>query len=90
MIKATFRVPQPLRTEVSAKRLQVELDDGSTLADALKVLESMADEALMENGKLSDSYTLFLNGESVSRSEVGEKEVHDGDEVILFVPFSGG
>lgn len=89
-MKVEIKIPSTLRKKSSKKKLQINLEERSTLLDALKILETKTGGEIIENTNLSNSYTLYLNGETIDRKNINKTEIHHGDEIIILVPFSGG
>ena len=58
----------------------LELPDGSTAHDVLKRL------GLPEEG----SYLMVLNGQTLPKSERGERQLSEGDNLAVMPPLKGG
>jgi MoaD family protein len=67
----------------------LEFDEGITLADAIEKIFRLYN---VGNFRLANEYSpigyvkVFLNGKIASRKDV----LHDGDEITLYPPISGG
>ena len=68
-----------MSVRVRVDREEIELPDGATAADLLRVLKR--DPAAVATA---------INGEFVARSAREKRELHDGDRVLLFEPIAGG
>jgi molybdopterin synthase sulfur carrier subunit len=79
--------------EILGRELEIELKDGSTVRDLLKVLalenERLKKEAFDESGKLKDYVLLMKNRKMVDRDSL-DVPLAQGDEVAIFPPVSGG
>lgn len=77
----TVRLFASLRESLGAGSLERRLEDGATLGDLLRLLEADYPQ-LTTAGR----YALAINEEYASALE----HLHDGDEVALIPPVSGG
>lgn len=71
------------------------LDEGSTLANALDVIAlrygSEMREAIFGAGReIKESCAVLVNGAGIDRASVGSLTLHDGNEIWLLPPLSGG
>lgn len=66
---------------------EVTLDDGGTVADALRVLTS----ALSEDQQLPTSCLVAVSGEHIGTlANYADRPLGDRDELILIAPVAGG
>lgn len=84
-----------LRTLVGRTEQDVELTEGSNLADLLLQLTSeMSPEAagylLAPEGGLRPSLLVVVNNQSVSTAEADAVVLHTSDVVMLLPPIAGG
>ena len=79
-VKVSVRAFGLYREALNSSQFEIELKESETVADLIERLKP-------ESPQLFDfsSLTIFVNGESVSRSH----ELHDGDQVF-FAPLVGG
>ncbi len=79
-----------LRLHLGQTRLQLELDEGATIGDALQTLAQLGE---LDDRQMS-AYMVFLqrDGEthSMNRLQGRETPLRDGDGVTLAYTFSGG
>lgn len=89
-----WRLFADIAERAGAHRVSVEVDDGSTVAEALEALfDEHPDlrEVVLEGGELADHLTVLRNGANVEAAGEGlETPVEDEDELALFPPISGG
>ena len=79
-LKAGGMFAKNLPASRSGNQAEIELEDGSTPADALRALDLPAD----------GSYLIVLNGESVPKSERASRRLADGDMLAIMPPLRGG
>lgn len=84
-----------LRTLVGRTEQEVELPEGSNLADLLMQLTSeVSPEAagylFAPNGGLRPSLLVVVNNKAVSTSEADTVLIHTSDVVMLLPPIAGG
>jgi molybdopterin converting factor small subunit len=76
------------------KRLEVEVERGGLRLDRL--LSDLEKEGVAEKGffrlvlKGKAGLTLLLNGERVDISDAKKTRIHDGDELVVMSPITGG
>ncbi len=67
--------------------------EGDTVGEVLERICNKfpgLDKILFTNGKLQPYVNIFLNGENVPGSDGLDKSLHQGDEIAIFPPVSGG
>jgi molybdopterin converting factor small subunit len=84
-----------LRAAIGRGEEELELADGSSLADLLVHLASCWDRAaqahiLTDSGQPRLSLLLVVNGLAVAVSDAGKTILHAGDIVTLMPPIAGG
>ena len=75
------------------KEVQVDVDPGDTVGDALDaLLEPRPElrERVLDDGTLRDHVNLLRNGTNVATQDGLATELERGDELALFPPVSGG
>lgn len=81
------------REAVGSKQVTRKYDDGATVADVLRALETSyegLDGQLMEDGALRPQINVLKNGREVQHIEGPDTELADGDTLSLFPPVAGG
>jgi len=81
------------REAVGGKTLAYEVDDGATVGDALRALESEYDGLagnLIVDGELAPQINVLKNGREVLHLDGLDTELSDGDRVSIFPPVAGG
>ena len=76
-------------------KAEVELPDGATVGDLLKVLDerfnpNISKTLLNDDSGLREGYNILVNGRSVDFKKGLETKLNDGDEVVLLPPIGGG
>ena len=67
--------------------------EGDTVGEILETICNKfpgLDRILFSNGKLQPYVNIFLNGENVPGPDGLDKSLHQGDEIAIFPPVSGG
>jgi sulfur-carrier protein len=94
-MKLRVQYTAQLRTSVGRSEEDLELSDGSTLADLLGYLAGRWDRStkahiLADTGQTHASLLLVVNGLAVAVSEAQKTVLHTGDVVTLMPPIAGG
>jgi len=80
--------------EIFGDGLELDLDEGATLADLLGVLRDRFPEgrdALFDDTGSVKGYVILLHNKTrVRRSEIAATVLEDGDEVAVLPPVAGG
>lgn len=84
-----------LRAAVGRQADEIELPDGSTLAELLEHLASHCGRAaephlLNDQGQVRPSLLLVLNDSAVFPSQAAGTVLRSGDRVLLLPPIAGG
>jgi MoaD family protein len=79
----------------AAGRKQLTLDfDGKTMRDLLFHLvekyPKMHDDLITKNNEITDYVSVFVNDKPLSVLDGENTKLNDGDELLIFVPISGG
>jgi molybdopterin synthase sulfur carrier subunit len=76
------------------RRIEVAVDDGDTVGDALDTLladrPALEDRVLTEDGDVREHINILQNGENIRRDAGLDTELSPDDELALFPPVSGG
>jgi MoaD family protein len=84
---------KPLSDTVGKKELHLDVE-GETLDDLLKALvekhPKLKDELYSKKDALSDHVNVFVNDKPVTGKDEMSTKLNDGDEILLFIPISGG
>jgi molybdopterin converting factor small subunit len=96
-VKITVKLGAPLSQVVGESSVQLQMPDGSTLADVLGALRTRFPEfeaGLRGKGLRSPVdhvlYTLFVDAKAVPFDQAENTKLHDGNRVYLFLPVAGG
>ena len=79
-IKAGGMFAKNLPPSREGNQAEIDLEEGSTPIDVLRVLSLPAD----------GGYLMILNGESVPKSERGSRQLSEGDLLAIMPPLRGG
>ena len=92
-MKLKLNLLKPFSDAVGKKQLTLEFN-GKTLEELLLHLvekyPKMRDELITENNKLTDYVSIFVNDKPLSVLDGDKTKLKDGDELLIFVPISGG
>jgi molybdopterin synthase sulfur carrier subunit len=92
-MRLKVKLLKPLSDGVGNKELQMDVD-GRTLDDLLKVLvekyPKLRDQLYSGKESLSDHVNVFINDKPVTGQDEMATRLRDGDEILLFIPISGG
>lgn len=84
---------KPFSDIVGEKELCLDIE-GETMGDLLKVLvekhPKLREQLYSKKESLSDHVNVFVNEEPVTDRDEMSTRLHDGDEILLFIPISGG
>ena len=94
-MQITFQFEAQLRQIAGTGERQVEVPDGSSLLEALKLLVEQDGGALQErilraDGAVQNSLLLFVNDVPVAPDSAANHVLNNGDQVLLLPPISGG
>ncbi|MFZ3383463.1 MAG: ubiquitin-like small modifier protein 1 [Candidatus Methanoperedens sp.] len=90
MPKIKVRFFANFREFTKTSELGVEGDTIGEVLDRICNKFPGLDKILFTNGKLQPYVNIFLNGENVPGSDGLDKSLHQGDEIAIFPPVSGG
>lgn len=93
MTKLKIKLLRPFSDAVGKGELEVDFD-GVTLGELLKVLvdryPKLKKEFYTKTDELSDYICMFVNDKSISALNGIKTELKNGDELLFFIPISGG
>ncbi len=96
-VKITVKLGAPLSQVVGESTVQLQMPEGSTLADVLDTLQTRFpdfDAGLRGKGLRSPVdevlYTLFVDAKPVPFDQAENRKLRDGHRVYLFLPVAGG
>jgi len=89
-----FKLYATLRQAVGGKEVEVDVEPGARIGDALEKLfekhPSLRAVVLDEEGKLRHHYHLFVNGRDIRYQAGMDTPVQPDDVIALFPPVAGG
>ncbi|MCK5261932.1 MAG: MoaD family protein [Thermoplasmatales archaeon] len=92
-MKLKIKLLKPFSDAVGKGELELDFD-GVTLKDLLKVLVNryprLKKEFYTKTGELTDYMCMFVNDKPISALNGINTELENGDELLFFVPISGG
>ena len=92
-MKLKIKLLKPFSDAVSKSELELDFD-GATLEDMLKVLVNryprLKKEFYTKTDELTDYMCMFVNDKPISALNGINTELKNGDELLFFIPVSGG
>jgi MoaD family protein len=92
-LELKVKLLKPFSDIVGKKELRVEME-GETLDDLfrtmIKEFPKLEDQLFTEENELADHVNIFVNDRPISDNEEMSKGLSNGDEILLFIPISGG
>ena len=92
-MKLKIKLLKPFSDAVGKSELELDFD-GATLEDMLKVLVNryprLKKEFYTKTGELTDYMCMFVNNKPISALNGINTELKNGDELLFFIPVSGG
>ena len=92
-MKLKIKLLKPFSDAVGKSELELDFD-GTTLKDLLKVLvdryPKLKKEFYTKTDKLTDYMCMFVNDRPISALNGTNTELKNGDELLFFIPISGG
>jgi MoaD family protein len=92
-MKLKLNLLKPFSDAVGKKQLSLEFK-GKTLCDLLFYLvekyPKMRDDLLTDKNDITDYVSVFVNDKPLSVLDGEQTKLKDGDELLIFVPISGG
>ena len=92
-MKIKIKLLRPYSEIVGKKDFEIDFN-GSTLNDLLNYLidkyPKLKNELYTKNDELTDYVCIFVNDKPASALNELETIIKDGDEILFFIPLSGG
>jgi MoaD family protein len=92
-MKITIRLLKPFSDSIGKKELKMDFN-GSTLIDLLEILvdkyPKLKENFYTKNNNLTEYLSVFVNDKPISALKGTETELKNGDEILFFMPVSGG
>ena len=92
-MKLKIKLLKPFSDAVGKSELELDFD-GATLEDMLKVLVNrypkLKKEFYTKTDELTDYMCMFINNKPISALNGINTELKNGDELLFFIPVSGG
>ena len=92
-MKLKIKLLKPFSDAVGKSELELDFD-GITLEDMLKVLvnrySKLKKEFYTKTDELTDYMCMFVNDKPISALNGINTELKNGDELLFFIPVSGG
>jgi len=92
-MKIKIKLLRPFSEIVGKKELEIDFN-GTTLNNLLTYLADkypkLKNELYTKNDELTDYVCIFVNDKPASALNELETKIRDGDEILFFVPISGG
>ena len=92
-MKLLVKLLRPFSEIVGEKELELEFDDG-TISDLLELMvdkySKLKDEFYTKEDRVSEYVCIFVNDKPLSALNGVDTRLKDGDEVLFFIPVSGG
>jgi MoaD family protein len=92
-MKIKIKLLRPYSEIVGKKELEIDFN-GSTLNDLLNYLvdkfPNLKNELYTKNDELTEYVCIFVNDKPASALNELETKIKEGDEILFFVPLSGG
>jgi molybdopterin synthase sulfur carrier subunit len=88
-----LKLLKPFSDVVGKKELRLSIE-GKNLDDLFRTLvekyPKLEDQLYSKEKKLADHVNVFINDKPISSQEEMDIELQNGDEIMLFIPISGG
>jgi molybdopterin synthase sulfur carrier subunit len=92
-MKLKLNLLKPFSDAVGTKELNLDFQ-GKSLEDLLRYLvekyPKLKDEVLTDDNQITDYISIFINDKPLPVLGGVEVQLKDGDELLIFVPISGG
>jgi MoaD family protein len=92
-MKLLVKLLRPFSEIVGKKELELEFDDG-TISNLLESMvdkyPKLKDELYTKEDRVSEYVCIFVNDKPLSALNGVDTRLKDGDEVLFFIPVSGG
>jgi molybdopterin synthase sulfur carrier subunit len=85
---------RPFNEMVGSQEITMSIDDGSNARDLLEAMAAkypkFREGIHEEDGTLTDYLTFFVNDKPMSALKGLDTVLENGDEILMFMPVSGG
>jgi MoaD family protein len=92
-LKIIVKALRPFKQALGSGDLELERPEGETVEDLIRALvkehPAFRDQALDDNGDIDLTLNIMVSGRPVGEHDL-DIALKDGDEVLLFMPLSGG
>lgn len=92
-MKIKIKLLKPFSDAVGKTELELDFK-GSTIEDLLKLLvdryPKLKEEFYTKSGELTEYVCVFVNDKPISALNEINTELKNGDEILFFIPISGG
>jgi MoaD family protein len=92
-MKLKIKLLKPFSDAVGESEIKLDFDS-NTLEDLLKVLvdryPKLKEEFYTKTGELTEYMCVFVNDKPISALNGINTELKNGDEILFFIPISGG
>ena len=92
-MKITVKALRPFKEALGSGDLELERPEGETVVSLIHALieehPAFKDHALDDNGDIDLTLNIMVSGRPVGENDLNNS-LTDGDEVLLFMPLSGG
>ena len=92
-MKIKVKLLKPFSNIVGESELELEFD-GKTLDDLIKEIVTkypkLKEEFYKDNNELTEYVCMFVNDKPAAALNGTDTELENGDEVLFFIPISGG
>jgi MoaD family protein len=92
-MKLKLNLLKPFSDAVGKKELGIEFN-GKTIEELFRYLiqkyPKLGKDLLKKNNEITDYVSVFVNDKPISVLDEMKTKLEDGDELLLFVPISGG
>ena len=92
-LKITVKALRPFKEALGSGDLELERPEGETVEGLIHALveehPAFRDHALDANGDIDLTLNIMVSGRPVGENDLGVP-LKDGDDVLLFMPLSGG
>jgi MoaD family protein len=84
---------RPFSNKIGKNEIEIDIN-GTTFIDLLKVITDeypkLKEELYTENGKLTTYICIFVNDKPLNALSGLDTKLKNGDEILFFIPVSGG
>jgi MoaD family protein len=92
-MRLTIKLLRPFSNIIGKKQLELDFN-GNNFEDLLKILinkyPKLKKEFYTENNELTEYVCIFVNDKPIGALNGNETKLKDNDEILFFIPVSGG